>query len=770
MKYKKILRKIISGTKNWSDLSQKINDYSKTLSQDKKQKESQLIFERFAKYYLLSDLSYKSLYRNVWLNYEIPREVIKKLDWNKQNKINKYSILLEDKKGKFIPVKVIYSFDENSDLQEKLNNNDFLLFTNTQTKIKNEDVNIEDIKNTKSYKDIIISIKNDAESSSKSLKESLSLYKYSIKAMKLVWETSPHLTIVLALLTIFGGLLPAGIAYIGKLIIDSVIEASKLGSDNGFTPSHWQALKYLGLEAIIIILLEAVRRGLSISQSLLRALLGQKVNVMILEKSLTLDLSHFENSEFYDKMTKARREASSRPLSLVNRTFSIVQSIISLSAYGALLLNFSPMAVLILVIASIPSFVAETKFANQAFRIFSWRAPEAREQMYLETLIAREDHAKEVKLFQLGNMMLDRYKAIFTRLYSEDKDLTVKRGFWGYLFSMISSISFYGAYAWIVIETMSGKISIGDMTMYLTVFRQGQGTLSALLSSIGGMYEDNLYLSSLYDFLEQKTDDKVLSGKTKGIDLQDGIKFENVSFSYPASGKTTLKNISFQVRPGEKLAIVGGNGSGKTTLIKLMTKLYSPNSGKITLDGVDLEEWNLDTLHKRIGVIFQNFVHYQFTVGENIGVGDVKNLDDEERWFESSEKGMSLPFIQDMPAGFKTQLGNWFKGGQELSLGQWQKIALSRAFMRKSADILVLDEPTSAIDAEAEVQIFEHFKSVTKEQMVFLISHRFSTVRMADKIIVLEKGEITEDGTHDDLIKADGRYAKLFNLQAAGYL
>lgn len=757
---------MMSGTKTWSELNKKIEDYSKDFKTDKKLNESQYIFERFAKYYLLADLSYKSLYRNVWLNYEIPKEVLKKIEWNKKNK--DYSILLEDKKGNFIPVKVIYDNDQTKELNI-LSDSNFLLFTNTQTKTKNDDVNIDDLNNTKSYKDIISTIKNDAESSSKSLKESLGLYRYSLKAMKLVWDTSPQLTILLALLTLIGGLLPAAMAYIGKLIIDSVIEASKIGSVSGFSNTHWLALKYLGLEAIIIILLEAVRRGLSVCQSLLRALLGQKVNVLILEKSLTLDLSHFENSEFYDKMTKARREASSRPLSLVNRTFSIVQSIISLTAYGFLLLNFSPMAVLILVIASIPSFVAETKFASQAFRIFSWRAPEAREQMYLETLIAREDHAKEVKLFQLGNMMLDRYKAIFNRLYIEDKDLTIKRGFWGYLFSMISSISFYGAYAWIVIETMAGKISIGEMTMYLTVFRQGQGTLSGLLGSIGGMYEDNLYLSSLYDFLEQKTE-SVVSGKTKGSNPQDGIKFENVSFSYPGSGKTTLKNISLHVRPGEKLAIVGGNGSGKTTLIKLMTKLYSPNSGRITLDGVDLEEWDIDTLHKRIGVIFQNFVHYQFTVGENIGVGDVTNLDDEDRWFESSEKGMSLPFIQDMPAGFKTQLGNWFKGGQELSLGQWQKIALSRAFMRKSADILVLDEPTSAIDAEAEVQIFEHFKSVTKEQMVFLISHRFSTVRMADKIIVLEKGEITEGGTHNDLIKADGRYAKLFNLQAAGYL
>lgn len=761
MKYKKILRKLIVGTKSWHELENKIKEYCKKFDPIKASEESKNLFEAFIKYYFLSDIVHKSLYRGVWLIYEAPKDVLNRLNLTRKN--TEYSLILEDKKGNFTLVKVYYNDYKND---EKC-----LIVTNTDSKEKNNDINIDNLNNIKNYKDIITNLKYDPESSSKTLKESIGLYKYSLKAIKLVWETSPHLTVLLALLTLIGGLLPAGMAYTGKLIIDSVIAASKLDSNIGFTNTHYQALWYLSIEALIIIGLEGVRRGLIVAQSLLRALLGQKVNVLILEKALTLDLSHFENSEFYDKMTRARREASSRPLSLVNRTFSIVQSLISLVAYGALLLNFSPLAVLILVIASIPSFIAETKFANQAFRIFSWRAPEAREQMYLETLIAREDHAKEVKLFQLGNMMLERYRTIFKRLYTEDKDLTVKRGIWGYLFSLISTISFYGAYAWIVIETMTGQISIGDMTMYLTVFRQGQSTLSGLLASIGGMYEDNLYLSGLYEFLEQKVDNTQKSmGLMKGINKSDGIRFENVYFSYPGSSKVTLKDISLHVKPGEKLAIVGGNGSGKTTLIKLMTKLYSPDSGKITLEGTNLEDWNIDALHKKIGVIFQNFVQYQFTVGENIGVGDVNNLDDESMWNESSEKGMALPFIQDMPAGFKTQLGNWFRGGQELSLGQWQKIALSRAFMRTTADILVLDEPTSAIDAEAEAQIFEHLKSVTKGQIVFLISHRFSTVRMADKIIVLEKGEITESGTHEELIKKDGRYAKLFNLQAAGYV
>lgn len=588
-------------------------------------------------------------------------------------------------------------------------------------------------------------------------------FRYSLKAINLVWLTSKKLTIILGLLTILAGLLPASIAYIGKLIVDSVLIATK----TGLPIDQQTAVFYLVIEALIIFGFDGVRKALGICQSLLRALLGQKVNVLILEKALTLNLDHFENSEFYDKMTRARREASVRPLSVVNKTFSIIQSIISLVAYGALLLNFSYLSVIILILASIPAFIAETKFSNMAFRLFSWRTPEAREQMYLETLIAREDHAKEVKLFQLGEKMLQKYKKIFETLYAEDKNLTIKRGFWSYILGLLSTLAFYGSYAWIILETIKGKITFGEMTMYITIFRQGQSIFASLLSSIGGMYEDNLYLSNLYEFLEQKVEG-VGGDKIEGIN-REGIIFENVSFSYPNSNKPALKNISLHIKPGEKLAIVGGNGSGKTTLIKLLTKLYEPNEGRILLDGIDLKDWSMDALHKRIGVIFQNFVHYQFTVGENIGAGDVTNMNDKEMWEKSADKGLALPFIEDLRDKFDTQLGTWFRGGQELSLGQWQKIALSRAFMRKNADILVLDEPTSAIDAEAEYHIFERLKEVALNQIVIIISHRFSTVRMADHIFVVENGEILERGSHEELMEKNGKYAKLFTIQAQGY-
>lgn len=596
------------------------------------------------------------------------------------------------------------------------------------------------------------------------LKQGSQEFQYTGRAVGLVWQTSRALTFVLAIVTVIAGLLPAAIAYVGKLIVDGVV----LAHQSGLERDRLITLGYLGIEAILVALLAGSQRGLTISQSLLRVLLGQKVNLLILQKALTLDLIHFEDSEFYDKMTRARREASSRPLSLVSSTFSIVQNAISLVTYGGLLLQFSFWAVIVLLLSAVPAFIAETRFAGQAFRLFRWRAPETREQTYLETLIAREDFAKEVKLYQLGAMLLERYRSIFNRLYGEDRDLTLRRGVWGYLLSLLSTAAFYLAYAWIVVEAIAGRLSLGDMTMYLMVFRQGQTTFSSTLTSIGGMYEDNLYLSNLYEFLEQPI--SLPKGKaTQGLIPGDGIRFENVSFIYPGSNKLALNNVSFRIRAGEKLAIVGENGSGKTTLIKLLTRLYNPDKGRILLDGLDLQAWDLGVLQRRIGVIFQDFIRYQFTVGENIGVGDVTRIEDRDLWQVAADKGMALPLIEQLPDSFQTQLGKWFRGGQELSGGQWQKIALSRAFMRNKADILVLDEPTAAMDAEAEFQIFERLRSLTQNQMAILISHRFSTVRMADKIMVLSGGKVVEQGTHEELLQAGGRYAHLFRLQAAGY-
>ncbi|MDB2687502.1 ABC transporter ATP-binding protein/permease [Mariniblastus sp.] len=590
------------------------------------------------------------------------------------------------------------------------------------------------------------------------------VFRYSKEALGLVWTTDKRLTFILAALTIVAGVVPGAIAYIGKLIVDAVVYAV----ETDLPADRWMVLKWIGLEAILIVFMAAIQRSLSMAQSLLRALLGQRVNVMILEKAQTLELSHFEDSEFYDKMTRARREASSRPLSLVNRTFGLVQNGITLVTYGWLLIQFSWLAVVGLIIAALPSFFIETYFSGAAFRLFRWQVPETRKRNYLEWLLAREDYVKEVKLYGTGDLFLARYREIFEKLYAEDKALTLKRGLWGFLLGMLSSIAFYGAYAWIGWSAAMGWITLGGMTMYLMIFKQGQASIASSLTAIGKMYEDNLYLSNLYEFLDEEIDSQDGSAQSGPIP-GDGVRFEDVTFTYPDQTTPALDKVSLHLRPGQKLALVGENGSGKTTLIKLLTRLYVPTEGRVLLDGLDLNDWELDALRQRIGVIFQDFVRYQLKVGENIGVGDVAHIEAEDQQQAAAEKGMAHPFIDEMDKGYDTQLGRWFKDGRELSGGQWQKIALSRAFMRKQADILVLDEPTSAMDAEAEAKIFDHFREVTQTQMAILISHRFSTVRMADQIVVLAKGKIIERGSHEELMQRNGHYAHLFAIQAKGY-
>jgi ATP-binding cassette subfamily B protein len=593
------------------------------------------------------------------------------------------------------------------------------------------------------------------------------VFQYTRHALELVWSTSRPLTAALALLTLAAGVLPAGIAYVGALIVDAVVAAIAAHQATGVVDLS-TVLRYVAVEGVLVAAVAASQRGLSTCQSLLRAQLGQRVNEMILEKALTLELRHFEDSEFYDKLTRARREASSRPLSLVMRSFGLVQNAIAIVSFAALLAQFSPWAVFVLFLAGLPSFIAETKFSGEAFRLFRWRSPETRMQMYLETVIAREDHAKEVKLFELGPLLLDRYRAIFRKVFKEDRALTIRRDTWGFFLGLISTAAFYAAYAWIAVSAVRGEITLGQMTMYVLLFRQGQAAVSASLAAIGGMYEDNLYLSTLYDYLDTPVDAPPGTA-TRGPKPGDGVRFEGVSFTYPGSTEPAVRGVSFHLQPGRSLALVGENGSGKTTLIKLLTRLYVPSAGRILLDGLDLAEWYPSALRRRVGVIFQDFARYQLKVGENIGVGDVEHFDDEARWREAAALSMAAPFVEDLPEGYQTQLGKWFKDGRELSGGQWQKIALARAFIREGADILVLDEPTAAMDARAEAQVFEQFRDLARERMVILISHRFSTVRMADEILVIQGGRILERGNHEALMTLDGHYAHLFSLQARGY-
>ena len=594
------------------------------------------------------------------------------------------------------------------------------------------------------------------------------VFRYSRRALALVWQTSPRMMVGLALCTLVAGVLPAVATWVGQLIVDGVVAAMESYQASGslaevLTPVLW----LVALEGAIIAMIALAQRGLTAQQSLLRAMLGQKVNVMILDKAGTLSLSQFEDSELYDKLTRARREASTRPLGLVNKTFSLLQNAISLISFGVLLVQFSPWALLILMAGALPVFLSEAKFSGDAFRLFRWRSPQSRMQMYLETVLAREDSIKEVKLFGLESLFLQRYRDIFTRLFKEERLLTLRREIWGFVLGLVGTLTFYFAYGWVVLETVIGALTLGQMTMYLMVFKQGQSALSACLTSISGMYEDNLYLSNLYEYLEQPTEPE--AGRvTQGIKPGDGLRFEKVSFAYPGGSKV-LHDISLHIKPGESLALVGENGSGKTTLIKLLTRLYHPTQGRVLLDGSDLREWETTALRRRIGVIFQDFVRYQLQVGENLGVGDTLAFNDEQRWTRAAHHGLADDFINRMPNGYHTQLGRWFKNGQELSGGQWQKVALSRAYMRENADILVLDEPTAAMDAAAEAEVFARFREHSRDKMTILISHRFSTVRSAEQIIVIDQGQIIERGTHQALLASNGRYASLFRLQAKGY-
>jgi ATP-binding cassette, subfamily B, bacterial len=595
--------------------------------------------------------------------------------------------------------------------------------------------------------------------------------------MKLVWRSSRPTALVLAAFTIAVAVVPLGIAYVGKSTMDAVVAHARDAT-----------LVWVLVELALIAVQALFTRVLALARQTLGARLSIDINLSILEKAQTLELRHFEDPEFYDQLTRARREASSRPLSVVTGLLQVGQNFITLAGYIVVLLKWSPLAVVALVVAGIPATLVEVRYSNQAFRLRNRRAPEARRVAYLEHVLANDEHAKEVKALGLGRMLLDRYKDLSEAFYAEDRVLAIRRAAWGFTLSLAGTLAFYGSYVAMAVAAADGRLTLGTMVLYVMAFRQGQQAFQAILNALGGMYEDSLYMSNLFSYLdlETRTDaakrvqaNGATNGATNGAPhartatngarKASGIAFESVGFRYPDSERWALRNVSLTVPAGEKIALVGHNGAGKTTFIKLLTRLYEPTEGRILLDGKDLRDWDKDALRSRIGVVFQDFNEYQFDLRENVGIGSVDHIEDDPRIERAIDLGGAREVTDALPRGKQTQLGRWFKDGVELSGGQWQKIALARAFMREEADILVLDEPTAALDAEAEHAVFERFKTLAQGKTAILISHRFPTVRMADRILVLDAGHIVEEGTHEELLGERGRYAHMFELQAHGY-
>jgi ATP-binding cassette subfamily B protein len=590
------------------------------------------------------------------------------------------------------------------------------------------------------------------------------------QGLGLVWRCSPSATLGLLGLTLLGVVLPLGIAYVGKSLVDAVVAHDQK-----------RALLLVGVELALVVLQTSMQRVSGLVRGLLGARLSVDINVQILSKALTLDLRHFEDPQFYDQLTRARREASSRPLAMVTDVLQLGQSVLMLLGYIGLLWSFSPLAVLVLVLAALPAAAGEMRFSKVAFRLRNWRAPETRRLNYLEYVLASDEHAKEVKVLGLGPVLLDRYRTLGESFYREDRSLAVRRAGWGALLSLLGTLAFYGCYLFIVGLAAAGRITLGEMTLYVVAFQRGQQAFQSSLSGVGGLYEHDLYMSNLFEYLAIPTAAQAAlasMGTTAAatdagaavVQAERGIRFDGVGFAYPGQDKFALRGINLFIPAGQSLALVGHNGAGKTTFIKLLSGLYQPTEGRILLDGQDLRTLPEEVLQRRIGVVFQDFNQYQFSVRENIAFGSVEHLADEPRIERAVQRGGAEEIVRGLPSGLETMLGRWFQKGVELSGGQWQRVALARAFMREQADILILDEPTAALDAEAEHQVFQRFAELSAGRTALLISHRFPTVRMADRIVVLEGGGIVEQGSHDELLAAGGRYASLFALQAKGYL
>ena len=598
----------------------------------------------------------------------------------------------------------------------------------------------------------------------KSIKDQFSALKNLPRFFKMIWATSKGMTLGNVLLRLVKSALPLAMLYVGKEIIDEVI-----GIINHDAAANLQYLWLMvGIELGLAILSDLTARGITLLDSLLGDLFSNKSSVLLIQHAAKLDLYQFEDPDFYDKLERARRQTVGRTI-LMSQVLSQLQDTITIIFLAAGLIAFNPWLILILIVALLPSFWGETHFNQKSYSLTNSWTPERRELDYLRYVGASDETAKEVKIFNLADFLADRFRVISDRYYKANSKVAVSRALWGVLLSAIGTLAYYGAYVFIIFQTVSGLITVGTLTFLAGSFQQMRGMLQGILSRFSKIAEGALYLEDLFGFMEiQPTIIANPDAKKLPIPIREGFTFENVSFKYLNSEKYAIRNLSFHLKAGEKLALVGENGAGKTTLVKLLARLYEPSEGRILLDGVDIRDYSLMDLRDNVGIIFQDYIRFSMKASENIAVGSINQVDEIPLIKSAAAKSLADTVIDGLPEKYQQVLGKRFANGVDLSGGQWQKIALARAYMRE-AQLLILDEPTSALDARAEHEVFQRFSELIEGKTAVLISHRFSTVRMADRILFLENGMQKEFGSHEELLAQGGKYAELFELQAAGY-